>query len=73
MSSPPTGRLEGLARYAEDHGAVYARIDAIDEGRDKTLRSLDLKDPAVRAAILDAEKAGKSAVDLFNGPHSRTY
>jgi type III restriction enzyme len=66
-------RLEGLARYAEEHGAVYARIDAIDEGRDKTLRSLDLKDPAVRAAILAAEKDGKSAADLFNGPQSRAY
>ena len=66
-------RLEGLARYAEEHGAVYARIDAIDEGRDKTLRSLDLKDPAVRAAILAAEEDGKSAADLFNGPQSRAY
>ena len=58
---------------AEEHGTVYTRIDAIDEGRDKTLRSLDLKDPAVRAAILAAEKDGKSAADLFNGPQSRSY
>ncbi len=66
-------RLEGLARYAEEHGAVYARIDAIDEGQDKTLRSLDLKDAAVRTAILNAEKDGKSAADLFNGALARTY
>jgi len=66
-------RLEGLARYAEGHGSVYARIDAIDEGRDKTLRSLDLKNPQVRAAILAAEKDGKSAADLFNGTLARNY
>lgn len=64
-------RLEGLARYAEEHGEV--RIDAIDEGRDKTLRCLDLKDPAVRTAILTAEKDGRSAADLFNGPKSRAH
>ncbi len=71
LAIPPAGLHLGLARYAEEHGSVYARIDAIDEGRDKTLRSLDLKDPQVRAAILAAEKDGKSAADLFNGTLAR--
>lgn len=58
-------QIAGLARRRE-FGLNF-------EGRDKTLRSLDLKDPAVRSAILAAEKTGKSAADLFNGPHSRAY
>lgn len=66
-------RLVGLAQYAEAHGSDFARIDAIDEGRDKTLRSLDLKAAAVRSAVLSANKNGKSAADLFNGPLARNY
>lgn len=66
---------------ANDLNNLLDRVERVDRSlaaelrtqRDKTLRSLDLKDPAVRAAILAAEKDGKSAADLFNGPQSRAY
>lgn len=66
-------RLVGLANYAEQHGEHFLRIDAVDMGKEKALRSLDIKNAQVRLAVLAAESEGKSATDLFNGPLARGY
>lgn len=66
-------RLVGLAEFAEAYGDAFVRIDVLDEGSDKTLRSIDLKDPQVRSALLSAEADGRSATDLFDGPLARNY
>ncbi|AMO56126.1 type III restriction enzyme, res subunit [Endozoicomonas montiporae] len=49
-------KLQGLARYAEEHSRVYRRIESIAKVRD-TLRVLDLTDPAVRKAVNESEDA----------------
>lgn len=57
-------KLQGLARYAETHSEFYRRIEAVAEAGGK-LRVLDLINPDVRRAVLDATNAEslyKSAV-----------
>jgi type III restriction enzyme len=61
-------KLIGLARYAEQNGDWYGRIDAISEV-DGQYRLLDLKDSDVRQAISTAASA-KSA---YGGPLSKPY
>lgn len=46
-------KLKALARYAERFGDQFVRIESITEASDGTLRSLDLKEEAVRQAIED--------------------
>lgn len=49
-------KLKGLARYAEAHGAVYRRVEAVAE-LNGTYRLLNLKNECVREAIYAAESA----------------
>jgi hypothetical protein len=49
-------KLKGLARYAETHGHIYRRIEAVAKSGDK-LRVLDLTRADVRQAIIGAESA----------------
>ena len=49
-------KLQGLARYAEAHGAAYRRIEAVAE-LNGTYKLLDLKEERVRAAVLTATRA----------------
>lgn len=49
-------KLRGLATYAEAHGQLFQRIDAIAKV-DDTYRVLDLTEPNVRAAVTDATDA----------------
>jgi hypothetical protein len=44
-------KLRGMAAYAEAHGEVFARIDAVAELGRKNLMALDLKSKTVREAI----------------------
>ncbi len=44
-------KLRGLAAYAEAHGDVFGRIDAVIEDTNKQLLALDLKSEAVREAV----------------------
>jgi len=46
-------KLRGLAAYAEKHGHVFRRIDAIAKVGEQ-YRVLDIKEPSVRAAIESA-------------------
>jgi type III restriction enzyme len=61
-------KLQGLARYAEDYGAAYRRIDAVAE-LDGRYKLLDLKDEKVRAAVLD----GRSAKSLYDSSVAENY
>lgn len=56
-------KLRGLAAYAETHQDVFARIEAVVQGPDKRLLSLDLKSAAVRDAI--RIHRDESALPLF--------
>lgn len=49
-------KLQGLARYAEKHGSLYRRIEAVSEV-DGQYRVLDLKNPDVRTEVLEATSA----------------
>lgn len=55
-------KLQGLARYAENHAGVYRRIEAIAKIGEQ-LRVLDLTDAAVRQAVAKAE----DAVTVYQG------
>lgn len=50
-----TVKLQGLARYAADHGETFHRIHAVSHVGD-SMRILDLKMAAVRDAVI----AGKA-------------
>ncbi|MCG3884708.1 DEAD/DEAH box helicase family protein [Photobacterium leiognathi] len=50
-------KLKGLAEYAEKHQDKYRRIESIASLDDKVLMVLDLMEPAVRKAILEADNA----------------
>jgi hypothetical protein len=54
-------KLQGLARYAEEHPRIYRRIEAVAEVGGK-LRALDLTRADVRKAVASAESA-KSAYE----------
>lgn len=63
-------KLKGLASYAQEHAEVYLRIDAVTEGDGGELRVLDMKDAAVRDAVVES---GQTAAELFAGPLSKKY
>ncbi|WP_342320090.1 DEAD/DEAH box helicase [Corynebacterium mayonis] len=51
------GKLRGLARYAEQYGDRFVRIESVSGADAKSLRVLDLKSEAVRAAVVEAASA----------------
>lgn len=61
-------KLRGLAAYAERHGTHYQRIDAIAKIGD-ALRVLDVTEPSVRAAVMDAT----DAATLYESEHASDY
>lgn len=61
-------KLRGLARYAEENGEIYGRIEAVSEV-DGSYRRLDLMKPAVRSAVAGAA----SAKAAYIGPASEPY
>lgn len=61
-------KLRGLADFAETHGEVFRRVEAVDE-IDGALKVLDLTDAAVREAIRTAE----SAKSMYLGPAAKPY
>ncbi|MCB2212929.1 DEAD/DEAH box helicase family protein [bacterium] len=61
-------KLQGLARYAEQYGAIYRRIDAVTKIDDR-FKALDLKEETVRQAVFDAT----SAKDVFVGEFANNY
>lgn len=61
-------KLQGLARYAETHGAFYRRIEAVAESGGG-LRVLDLTSADVRQAVLEAT----SAEALYKGAVAGDY
>lgn len=61
-------KLRGLAKFAEDFGQEFHRIEAVAKiGQE--LRLLDMQKESVRQAVADAE----SADTLYSGPHSEQY
>lgn len=50
-------KLRGLADYAVQFGGEFHRVEAVAEMKDKKLRVLDIKSPAVRQAINEAKDA----------------
>ena len=62
-------KLQGLARYAAEHGAQYRRIDSIAKFDGDQYRVLDLTEPLVRDAVLKAT----SAEALFRSPAAADY
>lgn len=64
-------KLRGLARFAEEHGHAFHRIDSIaTNGASAQLRVLDMLDPAVRAEVLSFTG---SAHELFDSPSAAVY
>lgn len=64
-------KLNGLARYAEEHGDRFHRIDAIGtNGSSTELRVLDMLDPAVRDAV---RQAWGTANELFGSVAAVRY
>ena len=61
-------KLRGLARYAEEHGSLFRRIDSIAKVGDK-LRVLDLKEQSVR----DAVEASEYPKLLYEGGSAADY
>ncbi|KGF24109.1 DEAD/DEAH box helicase [Corynebacterium tuscaniense] len=51
------GKLRGLARYAEQYGEHFVRIESVSGTDAESLRVLDLKSEAVRAAVAEAASA----------------
>ena len=48
-------KLRGLAAFAAMHGESFHRIESVARMTDGTLRVLDLADPSVREAVIEAE------------------
>ena len=48
-------KLRGLAAFAAEFGEEFHRIESVAQVDEETLRVLDLKDPAVREAIHEAD------------------
>ncbi|MDE2828305.1 MAG: hypothetical protein OXL40_13555 [Bacteroidota bacterium] len=51
-------KLRGLARYAEDFGNLFNRIDAVSTIRQGKVRVLDMQRQQIRTAVFEAENAG---------------
>jgi phosphoribosylformylglycinamidine (FGAM) synthase PurS component len=62
-------KLKGLAEYAKLHGGDFHRIDAIANGTGGELKVLDMKDEAIRNAVLHS---GLGAAELF-ATHGKKY
>lgn len=60
-------KMQGLAKYAEAHGAAYGRIEVCDEV-EGVLRAIDLNDPKIREVVFRAT----SATEVYRN-HSRPY
>lgn len=63
-------KLKGLAAYAEEHGAFFARIDAVVETRKNVLIALDLNSETVRAAI---ERVTEDSLEELYEKHGGDY
>jgi len=61
-------KLKGLAKYAEEHGAKYRRIDAIAKVGDK-YRVLDLQEVSVRSAV----ESATSVTELYGSGVAADY
>lgn len=61
-------KLRGLAKYAEEHGAKYRRIDAIAK-IGNTYRVLDLQETTVRSAV----ESAASVAELYGGNVAADY
>ena len=62
-------KLRGLADFSEAYVEEFHRIEAVAQMKDQTLRVLDLKSPAVRQAIREAQDAEA----LYLGPRASDY
>lgn len=51
------GKLRGLARYAEQYGDRFVRIESVSGANAESLKVLDLKSESVRAAVAEATDA----------------
>lgn len=51
------GKLRGLARYAEQYGDRFVRIESVSGANAESLKVLDLKSESVRAAVAEAVSA----------------
>jgi hypothetical protein len=63
-------KLQGLARYADEYGDAFHRIDALATGSGSELRVLDLKKKGVRDSVLSG---GLDAAELFAGQLADNY
>lgn len=61
-------KLQGLARYVEHHAATFERVESVAMAGGR-LRKLDMKDAAVRKAVLQAAEAAS----LFLSPLANDY
>ena len=61
----------GLARYAERHGELFGRIDAVISDEAGKLLRLDLKDPTVQAALESVD--GKDQILQLFAAHGGSY
>ncbi len=64
-------KLGALARYSERFGDQFVRIESVTKAADGSLRALDLKDEAVRAAV--DEFAGAEVGALYEGDASAPF
>jgi hypothetical protein len=64
-----TEKLQGLARFAEDHGTSFHRIEALSRVNG-SMRVLDLTKPAVREAIF---AGGKTPIEFYESPIADDY
>lgn len=62
-------KLQALARFAEEYGAEFHRIEALAKP-DKTLRVLDLQKPEVRAGI---RASSLTPLELYDGELAEDY
>ena len=48
-------KLRGLAQFAATHGGSLHRVESVARMKDDTLRVLDLADPDIRKAVIEAD------------------
>lgn len=63
-------KVKGLAKYAEEHGYHYLRIDSLAEVNGK-MRVLDLKSPLTRKAVLETPDG--NGVKTLYASHGASY
>ncbi len=64
-------KLAVLARFTEQFGTSFVRIESVTRVEDGSLRVLDLIDPAVRGSVLGFE--GGQVTLLYQSELSRPY